>query len=169
MRDLNLWLEAQYAKVCARSPGPVKGLAYQEVPEQARARNNLSGRAAFKSSAIRRRGYLLAVFTEDFITLKPEEVLEAEQEKRWHDAYLRGKVWAPLLCKAEVNAGRWELLSCAEFGLALFLANRQPTIRLQLIEKDDLPGTLGKLELLEQGLFTHSGAHCPVISSRIAY
>lgn len=168
-RNIAEWLERKYNKAQRRNLKRTNRTPYQYIPEEARIANALSNQAMFLSCAFRRRGYVVQVETSALVKLAGEAKLSEEREEILHDAWLRGVFWTPLVCKAAVEDGRWVLHKVKDMDVALFLEGRQHTVSLQIIEPGDPPGTKANLRLLEAGLFTKNGGHCPVLYARITY
>ena len=169
MRLIHRWLQRQYEKVRARGPKSAPNARYQDVPQAARITNPLSNRAAFASCVYRRRGYIAQVAVSEFVALLPDGDVTFEREQELMNAWLRGVIWPPLLCLAEVEDGRWVLRSCRDAEIALFLDGRQHLLNIQILESGDPPANKEKLALLQAGLFTRSGKRCPVVFARATY
>jgi len=164
---LSFWCKRAAERVKHRKAA--KRVNYAEIPEGARVRNALSGKALFHGCRIRRRGYIVYVPTEEFCRLG-DNYLDDAKRRELMDDYLRGKLWNPMLIRGNFEHGKCKVIGIEDFDTALFMREiGKRTLTLQLLEEEDVPATKEKLELLEAGLYSLRNAYCSVLYARIAY
>lgn len=152
-----------------KSSFPYRAQRYQDVPETARTTNRLSNRARFASCVKRRTGYMARVESRDFAALGEAVELTKDREDAMLDAWLRGVTWPPISVRAAINDDRWIIKQTHNADIALFLAERQRLLVVQVFDLDKGKANYEELSTLKGGLFNAKGERCPVQFARVTY
>ena len=168
MKNISEWLRRDHERVSNHILKPSKEINYAKAPEGALVTNRLSGRAEFGYCVFRRVGYRAHASSEALAKLDYwSQPLSNQRRKQMRHAWLKGVLWSPIYVEVSLEDDRFVINSIKDYDICLFMAERQTSVVLQVVETASKVGTKAKLELLRQGLHLRKGDKCDMLKVEV--